>query len=160
MYALNTICFLCIFSVQTLFSWGLTAKMKGHVSSSISQFCVLFRKRRGVEGPVFLSSRNRAVGTRVTGAGGVQEKQSTPSPPDLYGNISKILSFKRSLITIYNIHAPADFETFLSSSKRAAMVVAGCCFLEKYVNPRYVLIKRQFIESQANVWPSPIKVLG
>ena len=101
MYTLNTICFLCIFSVQTLFSWGLTAKMKGHVSSSISQFCVLFRKRRGVEGPVFLSSRNRAVGTRVTGAGGVQEKQSTPSPPDLYGNISKILSFKRSLITVY-----------------------------------------------------------
>jgi hypothetical protein len=51
------------FTAQTLFSWGLTVKMKGHVSSSISQFCVLFRKRRGVEGPVFLSSRNRTVGT-------------------------------------------------------------------------------------------------
>ena len=120
MYALNTICFLCIFSVQTLFSWGLTAKMKGHVSSSISQFCVLFRKRRGVEGPVFLSSRNRAVGTRVTGAGGVQEKQSTPSPPDLYGNISKILSFKRSLITTLRCQINESTRLSLSWTKSSS----------------------------------------
>ena len=97
---------LCIFSVQTLFSWGLTAKMKGHVSSSISQFCALFRKRRGVEGPVFLFIADGTRGTRG-------DKGHMPSPPIFRPN------YKLNLVHVLQIASP-DFQTFRQFSSRPA----------------------------------------
>ena len=63
------------------------------------------------------------------------EEQFPPCPNILAG----IEATPSALKHLWLIRAPSDFEIFLSSSKKAAMVVAGCCFPEKYSYQRYVL---------------------